>query len=49
MTRCRYVKVCSFFDNRSEVCTKDAGNYYGSGRKCGQFRHREEMMKNENQ
>ena len=42
--KCRYWKACSLFDKGSEVCTKDAGNYYGMGRRAGCYREKERML-----
>lgn len=42
--RCKYSKSCSMFQPESPTCTKDAGNYYGIGRKAGCYREKERIL-----
>lgn len=36
--KCKFWKNCEWYDSQSRVCNKNAGDYYGLGRKAGCFR-----------
>jgi len=35
MGKCPFYKNCKLFNNKSRVCVKDNGDYYGPGRMAG--------------
>jgi len=47
--RCKYSKSCSMFQPESPTCTKDGGNYYGTGRKAGCYRRKGVAMNEKRQ
>lgn len=41
LSRCRFWKVCKWYDSESLVCTETGGTYYDYDRPAGCYRERE--------
>ena len=43
--KCKYWKICKYYNSLDETCVKDGGVYYDNNGKCGTHRKLSELLR----